>query len=128
MKIKKGFELQVVCGEYLVVAAGEENVNFSKIISLNESAAYLWNNLVDKEAFTIDDMTALLLNEYDVEESIAREDCELIAERCKGQAHLFGDVALPKAGLTDALQQLRGVGHVLVPPSCPGWVADLATV
>ena len=83
MKIKKGFELQVVCGEYLVVAAGEENVNFSKIISLNESAAYLWNNLVDKEAFTIDDMTALLLNEYDVEESIAREDCELIAERWK---------------------------------------------
>lgn len=83
MKIKKGFELQVVCGEYLVVAAGEENVNFSKIISLNESAAYLWNNLVEKEAFTIDDMTALLLNEYDVEESIAREDCELIAERWK---------------------------------------------
>ena len=83
MKIKKGFELQVVCGEYLVVAAGEENVNFSKIISLNESAAYLWNNLVDKEAFTIDDMTALLLNEYDVEESIAREDRELIAERWK---------------------------------------------
>ena len=83
MKIKKGFELQVVCGEYLVVAAGEENVNFSKIIILNESAAYLWNNLVEKEAFTIDDMTALLLNEYDVEESIAREDCELIAERWK---------------------------------------------
>ena len=83
MKIKKGFELQVVCGEYLVVAAGEENVNFSKIISLNESAAYLWNNLVEKEAFTIDDMTALLLNEYDVEESIAREECALLAERWK---------------------------------------------
>ena len=83
MKIKKGFELQVVCGEYLVVAAGEENINFSKIISLNESAAYLWNNLADKEAFTIEDMTALLLNEYDVEESVAREDCELIAERWK---------------------------------------------
>ena len=80
MKIKEGFEIQNVCGEYIVVPAGADNVDYSKIISLNETAAYLWENVASKESFTIDDMIALLLAEYEVEESIAREDCEMIAE------------------------------------------------
>ncbi|MBR5593656.1 MAG: PqqD family protein [Bacteroidaceae bacterium] len=83
MKIKKGFEIQNVCGEHIIVPAGAENIDYSKIISLNETAAYLWENLTEKASFTIDDMTALLLAEYDVEESIAREDCEMIVERWK---------------------------------------------
>ena len=80
MKIKEGFEIQNVCGEYIVVPAGVDNVDYSKIISLNETAAYLWENVATKESFTIDDMVALLLAEYEVEESIAREDCCAIAE------------------------------------------------
>ena len=80
MKIKDGFEMQSVCGEYIIVPAGSENVDYSKIISLNETAAYLWENIVTKDSFTIDDMTALLLAEYEVEENVAREDCEMIVE------------------------------------------------
>lgn len=83
MKIKEGFEIQNVCGEHIIVPAGVENVDYSRIISLNETAAYLWQNVADKASFTIDDLTALLLAEYDVEESVAREDCTLIIERWK---------------------------------------------
>lgn len=81
MKIKEGFEIQNVCGEYIVVPTGAENVDYSKIISLNETAAYLWNGVAGKESFTTDDMVQLLLEEYDVEENIALEDCELIVAR-----------------------------------------------
>ena len=83
MKIKEGFEIQNVCGEHIIVPAGVDNVDYSKIISLNETAAYLWENVVGKSSFTIDDMVALLLAEYEVEEEIAREDCNSIAERWK---------------------------------------------
>ncbi len=83
MKIKEGFEIQNVCGEHIIVPAGVENIDYSKIISLNESAAYLWENVAPKASFTADDLVALLLAEYDVEESIAREDCALIIERWK---------------------------------------------
>ena len=83
MKIKEGFEIQNVCGEHIIVPAGVDNVDYSKIISLNETAAYLWENVASKTSFTIDDMVELLLAEYDVEESIAREDCNMIAERWK---------------------------------------------
>ncbi|MBR3884538.1 MAG: PqqD family protein [Bacteroidaceae bacterium] len=81
MKIKEGFELQNVCGEYLIISAGEENVDFSKIISLNESAAYLWEHLQALPSFDVDNMVELLMQEYDVEHSIAREDCEAMLER-----------------------------------------------
>ncbi len=81
MKAKKGFEIQNVCGEYLIVPAGEENVDFSKIISLNETAAYLWENIVDKESFSVETLTELLTQEYEVDEATAREDCLKIIER-----------------------------------------------
>lgn len=81
MKIKQGFELQNVCGENIIVPTGIENVDYSKIISLNETAAYLWENCYKMESFTIENMVELLTAEYEVEEDIAREDCKMIANR-----------------------------------------------
>lgn len=81
MKTKKGFELQNVCGEYILVPAGTENVDFSRIISLNPTAASLWEGVSKMESFTIDNMVEILLDEYEVEEPVAREDCGLIIER-----------------------------------------------
>ena len=42
MRKKKGFELRDVCGEHVIMAYGMENIDFSKISSLNETAAFLW--------------------------------------------------------------------------------------
>ena len=42
MKIKNGFELREVCGENVIIAHGVDNIDFTKVISLNESAAFLW--------------------------------------------------------------------------------------
>ena len=81
MKVKTGFELQNVCGEHIIVPAGIDNVDFSHIISLNPSAALLWEKVSSMEEFTIDTMVEALLEEYEVEETIAREDCGLIIER-----------------------------------------------
>lgn len=83
MKIKNGFELQNVCGEHIIIPAGTENVDFSKIISLNPTAAYLWENAAKRESFTVEDLAELLLEEYEVEKEIALEDCQLIAETWK---------------------------------------------
>lgn len=81
MRVKKGIELQNVCNEYLLIPAGIENVDFSKIISLNPTAAYLWENVSKMESFDTDTLVKLLLKEYEVEEPIAREDSRLIIER-----------------------------------------------
>lgn len=79
MRIKKGFELRDVCGEKVIVASGLENIDFSKIISLNESAAYLWEKLQGAD-FSVQDAVDRLTEAYDVSPETALTDAgELLA-------------------------------------------------
>ena len=73
MKIKNGFELRNVCSENVIIAHGVENIYFTKVITLNESAALIWRQVEGKD-FTEQDMTKILLDEYEVEESQAQAD------------------------------------------------------
>ena len=77
MKIKKGFFLRSICGENIVVAEGKENIDFSNIISMNESSAYLWEKIVDKN-FTADDLAQLLTDEYEVDYDTALTDAKAL--------------------------------------------------
>lgn len=78
MKQKKGFNLRNVCGEQIIVAEGKENIDFSNIISMNESSAYLWQKLEGKE-FSVEDMAKLLTEEYEVDEATALNDSKELA-------------------------------------------------
>ena len=75
MKIKEGFELREVCGEYIVIAHGDKNIDFSKVINFNESAAVMWKAVATKE-FTAEDIAQALLSTYEVEQSVALMDAE----------------------------------------------------
>ena len=80
MKQIEGFKLRPLGGEFIVTGEGPSQVNFNKMISLNESAAYLWKAVQDKE-FTVEDLTRLLLDEYDVDEATASKDAKALAEK-----------------------------------------------
>ena len=77
MQIKEGFELRNVCGEAVIIAHGKQNIDFSRIINLNESAAYLWRNVVGTE-FDAERLAKLLLEEYDVSRDIALRDAHKV--------------------------------------------------
>ncbi len=81
MKAKKGFKLRQICGENIIVADGIENIDFSSIISMNESSAYLWQAIQDKELFTIEELATLLTEQYKVEEATALEDCKTLLDQ-----------------------------------------------
>ena len=80
MKTKTGFRLRNVCGENVIVAEGIENIDFSKIISMNESAAYLWQQIGDKD-FTVDDLADYLCQEYEVDQATALADAKTVVEQ-----------------------------------------------
>ena len=83
MKTKKGFNLRQVCGENVIVAEGAENIDFSSIISMNESSAYLWNSIQGKE-FDNNNLVELFTQEYDVDADTAAKDVEaLVAQWMK---------------------------------------------
>ena len=63
-----------------MVGEGLSQVNFNKIISLNDSAAWLWEQLQGKD-FTEDTLTGLLLEKYDVSAEQAQADsAKLLAQ------------------------------------------------
>lgn len=81
MKAKKGFKLREICGENIIVADGIENIDFSSIISMNESSAYLWQAIQDKEQFSTEELAALLTEQYEVDEATALADCQMLVDQ-----------------------------------------------
>ncbi len=73
MKTIQGFRLRELGGDYILIGESVELINFNSLITLNESAAYLWRN-VDGKDFDADTLTQLLLDEYEVNADTARRD------------------------------------------------------
>lgn len=74
MKIKDGFVLKELAGSFMVVPLGSQVINFSSIIKLSESGAFLWRLLSEDK--TVDDLTCAMLSEYEVDEERAKADIE----------------------------------------------------
>ena len=72
MKIKEGYILREVAGNYLVVAIGEASLDFNGVITLNETGAYLWNRL--SEEATEEELISSMTEEYEIDESVAKSD------------------------------------------------------
>ena len=83
MKTKLGFNLRQVCGENIIVAEGEENIDFSNIISMNESSAFLWKEAQQLDNFSVSDLVRILMNEYDIDEAIATADVTNLLQQGK---------------------------------------------
>lgn len=79
MKIKDGFILREMCGEHIVAAEGLQHINFNKLISLNATAAYLWENLIGKE-FTVEMMAQLLIDKYEIDMELAMKDSQNLCD------------------------------------------------
>lgn len=72
MRIKDGFILRQVAGNYIVIGVGEEAVDFNGMITVNETGAFLWGVL--EKGATKEDMLSALMAEYDVDEETAKKD------------------------------------------------------
>ena len=81
MKTKQGFNLRQICGEHILLAEGKENIDFTNIISMNETSAFLWEQIEKKDNFDAETLTELLLDNYDVDKETALNDAsELIKQ------------------------------------------------
>ena len=80
MRIKEGFVLRTICGQHVISGEGSANVNFSQLVSLNESAAFLFRNVVGKD-FTPETMADLLTEEYEVDRETALNDARALCAK-----------------------------------------------
>lgn len=80
MKLIEGFRLRDVMGQATVIGEGVNQVNFNKLITLNESAAYLWKAVEGKE-FDAAMLAGLLVEKYGIDENLASADAEALVAK-----------------------------------------------
>lgn len=76
MRINPEYKVREIAGENVVILQGEYGADMTRIITLNESALLLWNELLGRE-FTVEDAADVLFKSYDVEETTALRDAQL---------------------------------------------------
>lgn len=86
MKLKDGFVLRSVGGHSIVVPVGAQTIDFNCMITLNETGAFLWQQLQSER--TAQELTEALLVEYEVESAVAEADVARFVEKLQ-QAELL---------------------------------------
>ena len=83
MQLKSGFVLREVCGEKVIVGEGLDAINFGKLLSLNETAAWLWKQAKAMGDFSVEELAAKLCEEYEVSPTDAKADVAEMLEEWK---------------------------------------------
>ena len=72
MKIKSGFIVKEVAGDYCIVPVDDRFLDFGAMITTNETGAFLFEMMQDE--FTLDTLADALCKEYDVDADTAMSD------------------------------------------------------
>ena len=72
MKIEKEFVLREIADDFVIIPTGKTVLEFNGLISVNEVWASLWKML--QQETTFEALVKGILDEYDVEEDVVRED------------------------------------------------------
>ena len=80
MKLRKGFVMRNVCGDNVIVGEGLEQINFNKLLTLNDTAAFLWEE-AGKGEFTIESLVKALTDNYEVDADTATTDVKRIIDK-----------------------------------------------
>ena len=65
--------------EHIVVPESSELVNFNRMVSFNDTGAYLWEALEGKE-FSVEDISRLILDKYETDEQTAAVDAAKLVQ------------------------------------------------
>lgn len=81
MKIKEGYILKEVAGNFIVVAVGEAALDFNGVITLNETGAFLWDKMGSD--ITEQGLVDIMMSEYDIDENTAKTDVLAFTQKLK---------------------------------------------
>lgn len=85
-RVKNGFIIRKI-GEYVMaVPVGAQTSEMHGMIALSESGELLWSAL--EKGATVEELTEILVENYEVETSVAAEDAKKFIESLKEQGAL----------------------------------------
>ncbi len=75
MRFKKEYKVRSIAGENVVIMQGKYGSDVTRVISLNDTSLFLWNELQGTD-FDLEKVVELLLENYEVDETTATKDAE----------------------------------------------------
>ena len=80
MKIREGYKVRDIAGENVVIMQGKAGADMTRIITFNDSALLLWNELQGKD-FDLQDAVRVLTDSYEVDAAVAERDARAWIDR-----------------------------------------------
>jgi len=80
MKLKENLTIRKIGDEYMIVSESGSGLDYTRVISLNKSAAYLVQEVQQKK-FTKEEWVTLLMNKYDVDKERAETDVQILIDK-----------------------------------------------
>ncbi len=82
MRLDKSFEMHTLAGQNIIVPHRVKNIDFTNVLTLNETAIVVWNRMNEGD-FEVADLVKSLTDVYDVDEEQARKDVSPILEKMR---------------------------------------------
>lgn len=82
MKLNDGYELCTLAGQNIIIPSKMTDVDFTRVLSLNDTAAHLWRRMSEGE-FEIADLVAVLTDAYDVSPAEAESDAQALVAQLR---------------------------------------------
>ncbi len=80
MKLKDNLTIRKIGDEYMMVSESGSGLDYTRVISLNNTAAYLVQEVHQKE-FTKEEWVELLIDKYDVDKEKAATDVQALIDK-----------------------------------------------
>ncbi len=76
MKINETYKVSSVADQSVIILQGRHGIDTTKVLSLNETALWLWERFAGGVEFTLEDAQAALVEHYGIEQELAHSDAE----------------------------------------------------
>lgn len=80
MKLKENLTMRKIGDEYMMVSQSGSGLDYTRVISLNSSAAYLVQEVQQRE-FTKEEWVNLLVDKYNIDIERAQADVQLLIDK-----------------------------------------------
>lgn len=89
MKISEKYKVREMAGQHVVIIQGRNGADMTKIISLNDTSLFLWNQMKDRE-FDVEDAADALVSRYGIDRELAARDAQAWCDKLE-ECHLLAE-------------------------------------
>ena len=87
MKRDSNFLLRTVAGKQVIVPVGKAVVTFPGMITVNDTGAFLWEQL--EQEHTLESLVKAVTDAYEVEQEVAAQDVQAFIEKLRSTGALI---------------------------------------